>query len=88
MLDWIIAALAGTYLHKKFPKQTEVVAKGIFKTTEFAARKAYDSISKAEGRIIEERVSIDRSDTGQRRQFANSDNDLAKGRESWRNRTR
>jgi hypothetical protein len=65
MLDWILAGVAATYLHKKFPKQTEAVAKGVFKATEFVARKAYDGLSKGDGRVVEAHA-IDAIDTKER----------------------
>lgn len=68
MLDWIVAGIAGTYLHKKFPKQTEAVAKGILKTTEFVARKAYEGLSKSDTRVIDTHV-IDAVETRQQRRL-------------------
>lgn len=75
MLDWIIAGIAGTYLHKKFPKQTEAIAKGILKTTEFVARKAYEGLSKTDGRVIDGQV-IDAVE-------AMPQKELGRGGEDW-----
>ena len=46
MIQFILGGLAATYMHKKFPKQTEAVARGALKAAAWTAKKAGQAVTK------------------------------------------
>ena len=45
MIELVIGGIAATYMHKRFPKQTEAVARGIVRGSGWVIKKAAQAIA-------------------------------------------